>query len=211
MKERHPADKRYYIRFGDIPQCGRSGIYTSLTDPPSKIGYEKGVSVWRAVREGDRWTPVYPHKPTSTTRGDFEAHFMSENRGQREKILLVTGTVVGYGSDGEPLLRSVSILRTLSPDDIMDLKTCGNESKLGMALRVQSAEENKPERDPSLLNVRKWAEERGFLNKCGTEKKDGVIPATMGMLTSLCKACRLYTIPRSMQEEEDMTREPTAE
>jgi len=111
----------YYIRFGEIPKNERSSIFTHLTDPPSQIGYELGVSAWRAINENSIWTPVYPSKPTTFTYTDFSSFFHTNNRAFSTKIFLISGTVVGYGSCGEPLLKHITIIKQLQPNEIMDL------------------------------------------------------------------------------------------
>ena len=164
------ANRKYYLRFGEIPKCGRSGIWSSLTDPWSLIGREDGVSCWRAVLMDGLWSPVYPPRPTATTFSSFETFFSERYRDLGRRILLITGELVGYGSDGECLLSGARVVRELAPSEIMDFHV-PDESKLALALRVQSCGRNDPEKDASLLNVREWAESNGLLPRRGDGKR----------------------------------------
>lgn len=100
-----------YIRFGNPPSNERSGIYSGET----KIGEEEGVSVYNAVFQGGRYHIVMPHKITRK--------FMDTLYGILEDgrdCLLVNGDFFGFGSDGEPLLRNVRILRRIQVTDKND-------------------------------------------------------------------------------------------
>jgi len=100
--------KRFYIRFGAIPQDERSEIFASpnyLSRRFTPGDKEKGVSVfdaeWSAERQ--RWLIV--------DVGNF-ATLMALLQQQRPAYL-VTGRRAGYGMDEETLLRQVKIIETL--------------------------------------------------------------------------------------------------
>lgn len=59
---------------------------------------ELGLSVYRGVLEGDAVRLLYPDDPCSILNG------------QGRLCFCVTGREVGYGSDGEPVLRGVRML-----------------------------------------------------------------------------------------------------
>lgn len=104
-----------YIRIGDIPPEERSGIYRG----DSKTGEEKGVSVYDCVFRDNRYyivlPPYFKEGVGITYEGLMQevANFRYPTETQR-KVYLVKGDLVGYGSDGEPLLRNVRILRDIT-------------------------------------------------------------------------------------------------
>ena len=109
-----------YIRFGQIPENEKSkkgnGI---LGDGFKSIGYEDGVSVWNAVYLNDGYHLVAPLKSNSSTVGDFEKCAFPQNclgLDKNTKIYVVTGNEVGRGSDNEPLLKNIKILKELPYD-----------------------------------------------------------------------------------------------
>lgn len=93
-----------YIRFGNPPADERSGIY----DGDVKIGEEKGVSVYDAVFHLGRYHIQMPHIITKQFM-DTLYGFLKDGR----ECFLVNGSFVGFGSDGETLLRNVRILRRI--------------------------------------------------------------------------------------------------
>ena len=107
---------KIYIRIGEIPVDERSKIHLG-----EKEKYEEGVSVWDAVKLEDGFHLVAPLHGNSYTYTDFIAHaFPEEWYGKllpnTLKIYVVTGDEIGKGSDNEPLLRNVKILKELSWD-----------------------------------------------------------------------------------------------
>lgn len=99
------TDSDVYIRFGDVPEDGRS--YNNTDDC-----YEDGVSVYDAEIEsvpsasdaGAMFVPIGP----KTLQIILLAH---------RPTYLVTGNKVGTGVDGEPLLRDVEIVSELERGD----------------------------------------------------------------------------------------------
>lgn len=86
-----------FIRFGDIPTNERSSIYCGDS---GKIGEEIGVSVYDAINIDGEWRIVMPKKMTYSTCVSLSGFIDKE-------FQLVTGDLVGYGSDGEPLIVNV--------------------------------------------------------------------------------------------------------
>lgn len=90
-----------YLRFGEIPINERSGIYKGDL---GKIGEEIGVSCYNGVVVGDEVFIIMPHIQATTYYWLLEEY----NRG-KTPLYIITGDEVGLGTDGEPLLRNVSI------------------------------------------------------------------------------------------------------
>lgn len=88
---------KIYIRYGKIPNNERSSI--SCGDS-GKIGEEIGVSVYDAINIDDEWRIVMPFKITYSTCVSLSA-FVDKD------FKLVIGDLVGYGSDGEPLIVNI--------------------------------------------------------------------------------------------------------
>ena len=84
------------------------------------MGIEPGVSVYDCCQRRGKWMICIPnpiHPFTMDTIKDFETDIIeSTNR----KIYLVTGTYVGVGSDGEPCLRDVQIIKDITSEFQMD-------------------------------------------------------------------------------------------
>lgn len=121
--ERYTVFMDYYIRFGRLPKGGRSGISTGhqayvLARTGMRISRrEKGVSAYRAKWDGRRRKWVMPTVGWDSYVLGMEELLDEACRGKRP-VFLVTGTEVGEGEDGEPLLADVSIVREL---DVRDL------------------------------------------------------------------------------------------
>lgn len=86
--------KKVFIRFGDIPQNGKSKIYCGEVFE----GYEVGVSVYEAIKDGDNIQVLMPSLTYSAC--------VSLSGCLERPMLEVTGEVIGKGSDGEPLLKN---------------------------------------------------------------------------------------------------------
>lgn len=105
------ARKKFYIRLGDLPS-GRSEISLEYREmirrrTGEKLPqFEKGISVYPTSWSPDlaRWV-LFDDAGTAGGLGEL---WDLVERGDRP-ILLVSGRVVGEGSDGEPLLRRSTI------------------------------------------------------------------------------------------------------
>lgn len=86
-----------FIRFGEIPQNERSSIHAGDS---GKVGEEIGVSVYDAVKIDGEWRIVMPSKMSYSTCVTLSGFLEKEFK-------LVTGDIVGHGSDGEPLIVNV--------------------------------------------------------------------------------------------------------
>lgn len=96
-----------YIRFGDIPTNEQSTIYRG----DEEIGIEKGVSVYHAVINDNGDVEICITLPiTRTTLYTFQHLVEYDNR----PCYLVDGEYVGRGSDGEPLIKNVKIIKEIT-------------------------------------------------------------------------------------------------
>lgn len=104
-----------YIRFGYIPANEMSNIYQD----GNIIGQEIGVSCYECLKINDKYRIIYP---SFNDRWDKSAEilnilikrFMLGNT----KCFLITGDVVGRGTDNEPLLKNVKIIKELEKEDL---------------------------------------------------------------------------------------------
>lgn len=104
IRGKRPISDQLYIRFGRLPKGGRSRNHATGQ-------MEAGVSVY-----GGDYDPIadaYRYSEDGTCGGAIIAYTL---RGVRP--YLVTGDLVGRGSDGEPVIANARILGTLhySPD-----------------------------------------------------------------------------------------------
>ena len=90
-----------YLRFGDIPPNEESGIYKG---DMGRIGSEIGISCYRGVVIEDKVYIIMPHIPSTTYYWLIDEY----NRG-KTPLYIISGDEVGVGTDGEPLLKNVSI------------------------------------------------------------------------------------------------------
>lgn len=98
-----------YIRFGKFPEDERSVI----TWRRVKLGKENGVSVWDCCEIHGKYRIVVPDKINENTMEDIQ-YFISNHN---DEAYLVDGDLFGYGTDGEPVIRNVKIIKKLSKDN----------------------------------------------------------------------------------------------
>lgn len=109
---------RFYIRFGEIPTDEKSKIFYN---GEYIVGEEEGVSVYDCEYIDNRPRIVLPIITTSNSLNcidGFIGDYISGDK--RVPIYLVTGDLVGYGSDNEPLIKNVNIISKLEPDELFD-------------------------------------------------------------------------------------------
>lgn len=125
-----------YIRFGEIPEDERSIIYQN---GEIIVGKEKGVSVWKAIEvSGYYYYPLLPENVNENTIIDYFDYLIDGNK----NVYLVTGNELEtHGSDGEPLLRNVKIIK-----DITD------RYKKGKLQNIQAENENLKEKNSNLTS-----------------------------------------------------------
>jgi hypothetical protein len=95
-----------YLRFKDLPDGERSGIYSSNGE--EKIGEELGVSCYKGVVIDDMVYIIMPHKQSTTYYWLLEEY----NRG-KIPLYIISGDEVGKGTDDEPVLKNVKIERKI--------------------------------------------------------------------------------------------------
>lgn len=105
--------EEFFIRFGDLPKSGKSKIGPG-TNPLALWGREDtdneaGVSVWETEfnKNKNRWV---------IHAGNYAS--LAELFAQARPIYLVKGEIVGYGSDGEPVISDATIIKKLSPKEV---------------------------------------------------------------------------------------------
>lgn len=101
---------RMFIRIGDIPLNGKSKIRFRGQEV---VGEEIGVSVWDAANIYNKWHIVVPNPCDEDTIDDIHGGLLQAIC-YGNPIYLVTGSIIGIGSDGEPLLKKVKIIEDIS-------------------------------------------------------------------------------------------------
>ena len=104
-----------YIRFGEIPAEEKSFIYRNSVP----IGREKGISVYFGKKIKGLWHACMPNTFKFGQGNTYESliddvlHRSKDVKDQR-KTYLVKGKFIGYGSDGEPLIKNARILKRIA-------------------------------------------------------------------------------------------------
>ena len=105
----------YYIRIGEIPSDEKSRIHRG----DAIIGEEEGVSVYNCVEINGFYHIVMP-LPMKEGQGQTYECLIQNVTECRYKIAnpcrvyLVTGDEVGKGSDNEPVIRNVRIIKDIT-------------------------------------------------------------------------------------------------
>lgn len=155
-----------YLRFGDIPENGKSKIWRG----EECIGEEEGVSVYEIKFDKDKHISIclpFPfHRDTLDT---LTALTKYDNR----PCYIVTGEYVGKGTDGEPLISNVQIEEEF-PKIVSDekMKQMGEEiSKVAVGtinkmfneiLEGEPEKKEQPEADLEKLALEKYPVEMVF-------------------------------------------------
>ena len=100
------SDKSLYIRFGDIPVDGKSKVYNGEIE----IGTEEGISVYPAFEDKEGNIILGLTLPITRTTLYTQQHLLEyDNR----PCYLVSGDYIGKGTDGEPLIKNVKIIKEI--------------------------------------------------------------------------------------------------
>lgn len=102
-----------YIRFGELPQNGKSKIYKSGIE----TGEECGISVYNCCKMFGKYSVVLPNIITSSTLNTIKqihVQLSSKNIYASVKVYLVTGDFVGFGTDNEPLISNAEVLEDIT-------------------------------------------------------------------------------------------------
>lgn len=95
-----------YIRFGEIPEGERSGVYHA----GELVRKEDGVSVYDA--KIDDWGNVSVCLPLPINANTLDT-FRNLVEYEHRNCYLVSGEYIGKGSDNEPLIRNVKIIEKI--------------------------------------------------------------------------------------------------
>lgn len=107
-----------YLRFKDIPSNEHSNIYCGDS---GIVGEEIGVS---CIELDDNMNPIIPFNISNNilTYNNGVISFLNDLSWMIDDFIsgritayIITGDIVGTGSDGEPLLRNIQILNKLTP------------------------------------------------------------------------------------------------
>ena len=101
-------NKKYYVRFGNLPAHEKSGIWKS----DQLIGYEDGVSVYDCCIDNGTYKVVLPTPLNISSLYTIQGFIMYDKR----KVYLVTGEEVGKGTDNEPVIKHVKIEREITKE-----------------------------------------------------------------------------------------------
>ena len=114
MKVSNKMEK--YIRIGEIPENGKSGIYDRAQGAYTKS--EEGVSVYDAAFIRGKWHIVMPNPCTETTVDTIHGKLLHQCNKifDHAEVYLVDGELIGFGSDGEPLLKNANIIEKLGKE-----------------------------------------------------------------------------------------------
>lgn len=98
-----------YIRFGGIPEDGKSRVHRS----DEVVREEAGVSVWKAIESDGKYWPILPDEPNDNAISDYFDLIL--NKYKHRKVYLVTGTPMFIeGADREPLLMNCQIIKDIT-------------------------------------------------------------------------------------------------
>ena len=119
LEKQDTERKQLYVRFGDIPSNEKSKIYHG----EDEIGDENGVSVYPAFELNGNIVLGLTLPITMTTLYTQQHLLEYDNR----PCYLVSGDYVGKGTDGEPLIRNISIIKRLYNYRIKEFENQGEQ------------------------------------------------------------------------------------
>ena len=107
--------EKFYIRIGDIPSDEKSSVHRGDV----VIGYEDGVSVYDCVETDGLYRIVMPFPLKEGQGMTYECLIQEITQCRYEienprNVYLVSGIEVGKGSDNEPVIKNVKILKDLT-------------------------------------------------------------------------------------------------
>ena len=98
---------RYFIRFGEIPE---NCVSYSWNTEGEQTGVETGVSVYDASYIDGKWHIVIPQPISEKGLNTLYGFLLYQKR----NVFVVTGDVVGYGSDNEPVIENPVIIEEIT-------------------------------------------------------------------------------------------------
>ena len=124
----------YYLRFKHIPRSKKSSIYRSSV----KVGEELGVSVFELAEINGVLRVIFPVYIENSIMKNFDSTpegysndfsmLWNEFIDNLIPAYLVSGTEICKGSDGEPVIKDIKIIKKLSPFKI-NLRINKNEKE----------------------------------------------------------------------------------
>jgi hypothetical protein len=127
LEKQDTERKQLYVRFGDIPSNEKSKIYHG----EEEIGDENGVSVYPAFELNGNIVLGLTLPITKTTLYTQQHLLEYDNR----PCYLVSGDYVGNGTDGEPLIKNISVIKRL---DNYRIKECEKKPAIEMITPEES-------------------------------------------------------------------------
>ena len=104
--EKQGKQEQLYIRFGEIPIDEKSKIYRGEIE----VGIEDGVSVYPAFKTNEGNIVLGLNLPITKTTLYTQQHLIEyDNR----PCYLVNGDYIGKDTDGQPLIKNVSIIEKI--------------------------------------------------------------------------------------------------
>ena len=144
LEKQCESDKSLYIRFGDIPTNGKSKVYNGEIE----IGIEEGISVYPAFEDKEGNIILGLNLPITKTSLHTQQHLLEyDNR----PCYIVTGDYVGKGTDGEPLIKNVRIIKEIKPYRVKEDKenntyVINNTPNCGISVYNEELKESEDER-----------------------------------------------------------------
>ena len=129
-----------YIRFGEIPENGKSGIYASGT----KVGEEVGLSVYKAIEANGLYFPLLPEDANESSIADYFDFLIYQER----KVYLLTGDVIRFEGQGrEPLLQNHTVLKDITHYYRNKYtRSVSNDTEKADEVQVETCSDGKPKR-----------------------------------------------------------------
>lgn len=106
-----------YLRVGKIPPDGKSKIFYN---GEYIVGQEAGLSTYEMIEIDGRYRLILPQKFSSFLLTDIQWNFSDLNK----ELYILSGDIVGYGSDGEPLLSDIKIFQEMKVKDFLRRSDC---------------------------------------------------------------------------------------
>lgn len=195
LEDQDKTDKSLYIRFGDIPINGKSKVYNGEIE----TGIEEGISVYPAFKDKEGNIILGLNLPITKTSLYTQQHLLEY---ESRPCYLVTGDYVGKGSDGEPLLKNVRIIKEIKPYRIKQDKEnntyiINNTPNCGISVYNEELKKSEDEREELIThcrNIRCVTEEGAeriakwisWLEKQRTDPYNGVCFDCYGHHWSMC-------------------------
>ena len=109
--------KQLYIRFGEIPTDEKSKIYQGEIE----VGTENGVSVYPAFKTSEGDIVLGLSLPITKTTLYTQQHLIEYDD---RPCYLVNGDYVSKDTDGQPLIKNVSIIKKIDTYRVKEKKQC---------------------------------------------------------------------------------------